>query len=89
MPNTKVLKFSAAWCLPCRSIAPIFEQLKKEFPSVEFRDIDIDTEEAQSLIAKYGVRNIPLVVLENDDKTVRLAGVKSRQEYETALQEFV
>lgn len=85
--SVKVLKFSADWCQPCRMVTPVFEQLKQEFSNVEFQNIDIDSEEGQKLATKYSVRNIPLVVIESEAKTIRFAGVKPKGEYEQAIKD--
>lgn len=85
--SVKVLKFGATWCQPCRSVAPLFDQLKQDFANIDFQNIDIDTEDGQKLAAKYSVRNIPLVVIESEEKTIRLAGVKPKTEYEQAIKD--
>jgi thioredoxin 1 len=82
----EVKRFHAAWCGPCRMLAPIMENVKGKFNEVTFTDVDVDTdyEEAQ----KYSVRNIPLVVIEKDGQEVqRFAGLQSEMAYVNALNE--
>jgi len=82
----EVKRFHAAWCGPCRMLAPIMENVKGKFNEVTFTDVDVDTEyeEAQ----KYSVRNIPLVVIEKDGQEVqRFAGLQSEIAYVNALNE--
>jgi len=67
----KILYFSAAWCGPCRNFKPIMEQVSREIP-VEFIDVDASPQ----LVAEYGVRNIPtLVVVDNGQAVAKQAGV--------------
>ena len=54
----RYLYFSAPWCGPCRMFGPIMEQLSKEI-TVE----KINVDENQDLAIKYGVRNVPTVIL--------------------------
>ena len=63
-----VIDFSAAWCGPCRRIAPIIEELAAEYDGrIEICKCDVD--ESEELAGKYGVRNIPFVVfLKNGEK---------------------
>ncbi len=57
-----VIDFWAEWCGPCRAIAPIVEELASEY---EGRIIvaKCDVEENDDIVAKYGVRNIPTIVM--------------------------
>ncbi len=57
-----VIDFWAEWCGPCRTIAPIVDELATEY---EGRIIiaKCDVEENDDIVAKYGVRNIPTIVM--------------------------
>jgi len=79
-----VKKFSASWCAPCRVLAPIIQQVKSEVSGVHFMDIDVD--DNQEITAKYGVRSVPVVVIEKDGTEVaRFAGVQSKLAYVNAI----
>ena len=83
----EVKRFHAAWCGPCRMLAPIMENIKGKFEGINFTDVDVDTqyEEAQ----KYSVRNIPLVVIEKDGQEVqRFSGLQSEMAYVNAINEI-
>ncbi|HTX87779.1 MAG TPA: thioredoxin [Bacteroidales bacterium] len=53
-----IIDFYADWCGPCRMVAPILEELSKEYQGkVNF--YKIDTEAEQELAAAFGIRSIP------------------------------
>jgi thioredoxin 1 len=57
-----VVDFWAAWCGPCKMIAPIMEELAGEYDGkVKIGKLDVD--ENQQTAIKYGVRSIPTVLL--------------------------
>ncbi|MFI3304661.1 MAG: thioredoxin [Rikenellaceae bacterium] len=64
-----VIDFWAEWCGPCRAIAPIVEELAAEY---EGRIIvaKCDVEDNDDIVAKYGVRNIPTIVMLKDGQLV-------------------
>ena len=77
----KYLYFSAAWCGPCKSLSPIMNEVSSQV-AVEKIDVDLDYEKAQ----KYGVRNIPTVVLVDGVTEVkRFIGVQPQQTYINAV----
>ena len=77
----KYLYFSAQWCGPCKMLGPVMNEVSAEIP-VEKIDVDVDFETAQ----KYGVRNIPTVVLVNGESEVqRFIGVQPKQRYLDAV----
>lgn len=57
-----VIDFWAAWCGPCRMIAPIIEELAAEYEGkVKIGKLDVD--DNQQTAIKFGVRSIPTVLL--------------------------
>lgn len=53
-----LIDFYADWCGPCKAIAPILEELAKEYDG-EIYIYKINTEEQQELAALFGIRSIP------------------------------
>ena len=67
----KILYFSASWCQPCKNFKPIMEQVSRELP-VQFVDVDASPQ----LVAEYGVRSVPTIVLLNNGQVAsKQAGV--------------
>ena len=72
----KILYFSAAWCGPCNTLGPIMESASGQ---VNYQKVDVDNN--PELSAKYGVRNIPTMVLvENGVEIRRKVGVLTKEQ---------
>ena len=81
-----VKKFSASWCSPCKTLAPIFEEVKTNFNNVVFESYDVD--DSHELASKYNVRSVPTVIIEKNGVEVqRFAGVSSKIAYVNAINE--
>ncbi|GAB6278458.1 MAG TPA: thioredoxin [Bacteroidales bacterium] len=56
-----VIDFYADWCGPCKMVAPVLEELSKEYNGkVNF--YKVDTEAEQELAAAFGIRSIPSIL---------------------------
>ena len=62
-----VIDFWATWCGPCRMVAPIIEELAKEYDG-KVTVGKCDVEEADEIAAEFGIRNIPTIVFMKDGK---------------------
>jgi thioredoxin 1 len=76
----KLLKFSASWCGPCKMLTKVMESV--EFPyTVE----EVDIEGNEELVAKYGVRGVPTLILLDDNNEVVVVHIGALDK--TALEE--
>jgi thioredoxin 1 len=73
-----LVDFWAAWCPPCRAMAPILEVIAKEqdaFADVVKVDLEA-TEDNRTLSVENGVRSIPnMIIFKNGKEVDRLVGV--------------
>lgn len=63
----ELIKFSASWCQPCKSLAANFKHV--DMGEVTLKEVDID--EDMDLAKQYGVRGVPTMVLVEDGKEVK------------------
>jgi thioredoxin 1 len=80
----EVLYFSASWCVPCKQMKPIVEQLEAD-TGISFRKIDIDSDHITP--EKYRVMSVPSFVLvdENNQEISRAVGAQTGKELSAAL----
>ena len=63
-----LLDFYAPWCAPCKMLAPVVEQIAQEFDDIKV--IKINSNNSQQLMAKFGIRAIPTLLLMEDGQLV-------------------
>ena len=68
----KILRFTASWCQPCKTLAKNLEGADLGLP-IEVVDIDVYDDVA----IEYGIRSVPTLVLVGDGEQKRLTGVKT------------
>ncbi len=84
-----VVDFWATWCGPCRAIAPIVEELAKEYDG-KITVGKCDVEEAEDIAAEFGIRNIPTILFFKNGQVVdKLVGAvqksKLQEKFEALL----
>jgi thioredoxin 1 len=83
-PGIVVVDFWAAWCGPCRAMAPQFEKAAKLRPQYRFAKVDVDAEPA--LASAYAVRSIPtLLALRDGEPVASQTGVVAAEQLVAAL----
>lgn len=73
-----LLDFWAAWCGPCRMVAPIVEEIAAERPDVKVGKVNVD--EQPELAGQFGVMSIPtLVVMKNGRIVSQSVGAQPKE----------
>lgn len=81
-----LLDFWAAWCGPCRMLAPVIEEIAEEYEGkAKIGKVNVDEE--PELAAQFGVASIPTVVILKNGKTVATSVGYCPKEHLTALLE--
>jgi thioredoxin 1 len=84
-----LVDFWAAWCGPCKMIAPILEQISNEMgDDISIKKLNVD--ENQSTAAEFGIRSIPTLILFKDGKSVeQIIGVRPKEEIKKVIEEHL
>lgn len=77
--RTVLLDFWAPWCMPCRMVGPILEQIAKERSDIKVGKINVDEE--PELAGQFQVMSIPTLLVMKDGKIIkRSVGAKPKEE---------
>lgn len=81
-----LVDFWASWCMPCKMMMPVVEELEKEMENtVKVCKVNIDEE--SDLAIKYGVMSIPTFLVFKEGKVInKTVGVQDKQELKKLLQ---
>lgn len=86
----KVIKFSASWCHPCKTYEPIFDKVQDKMKNENLEFIKCDVDQEDTMVERYGIRNVPTTVIESDGKVVkRVSGIIKEEELESLIKQYI
>lgn len=84
-----IIDFYADWCGPCKMVAPILEELAKEYDG-EIYVYKIDTEKEQELAQAFGIRSIPsLLFVPMNEQPQMIMGALPKSEFKKAIDDIL
>jgi thioredoxin 1 len=84
-----LVDFWAEWCGPCKTIAPVLEDIAQE-QAGRLRVAKVDVDENQSLAVEYGVQSIPTMIVFKDGQEVhRIVGARGKPQLLQDLSSFI
>ncbi|STZ64153.1 Thioredoxin [Moraxella lacunata] len=76
-----LVDFWAAWCGPCKAIAPVLEDLDAEYGD-KFQIVKVNVDDNPETSARFGIRSIPtLFVFKNGEKVDTVVGSRPKSEF--------
>jgi thioredoxin len=84
-----LIDFYADWCGPCKMVAPILEELAKEYQG-KINIYKVDTEEEQELAGVFGIRSIPSILFCPADGAPQMAmGALPKDTFKKAIDDIL
>ena len=88
-PMPVVVDFWAAWCGPCRAVAPILDELSTEYVG-KLKVVKVDTEASPEIAMAYGITSIPTMHFFKDGAVVKtLVGARPKAALQAQFDEVV
>ena len=80
-----LVDFYADWCAPCRMMAPIVEELGKDYAG-KVKVCKLDTDAQREAAGRFGISSIPTLILFKDGKVAKqFVGVRKKGDFKTAI----
>lgn len=84
-----IIDFYADWCGPCKMVAPILEELSKEYDG-KLNIYKVDTESEQELAAVFGIKSIPSLLFVPKDSQPQMAmGALPKDSFKKAFKDVL
>jgi len=84
-----VVDFWATWCMPCKMIAPIVEEVSELYKD-RCRVAKLNIDDAMEIATRFGVMNIPTIIFFKDGQEfTRVVGVVSKDNIIEKIEEML
>jgi len=85
-PGLVLVDFWAVWCGPCRMVAPIVDELAKDYTG-RLKVVKLNTDENSDIAGKYQIRGIPTLMFFKDGQTVdQVVGAVPKAQLKTKVE---
>jgi len=82
-----IVDFWATWCMPCKMVAPVIEEMAREYKD-KYKVAKLNIDDAMDIATDYSVMNIPtLVFFNNGAEVARMVGVASKRDILKRIEE--
>lgn len=84
-----VIDFYATWCVPCRKVSPIIDELERNYGD-EVSFLKLDVEENDDLVERFGIKNVPTVLFLNNGEVVyKIAGSATKDTFVEKIETLI
>jgi thioredoxin 1 len=81
--------FWAPWCMPCLMVAPILEELAKEYEG-KIKVCKLNVDEVPSIASQYGIMAIPtMMIFKNGEVVEKIVGALPKSELEEVIKKVI
>lgn len=84
-----MVDFWAEWCPPCKMIAPIVDELARDYKG-KLKVAELDVDNGTGTATEFGVMNIPTIMFFKDGKEYkRIIGANPKRVFENTIKELI
>ena len=84
-----LVDFWAQWCMPCLMVAPVLEEIAKDYEG-KIRICKLNVDEAPSIASEYGIMSIPTMIIFKDGKPQsKIVGALPKRELEKFIAPYI
>jgi thioredoxin 1 len=84
-----LVDFYATWCGPCKQLAPIVDQLAKEYTG-KLKVVKLDIDEAPAIASSHGIMAVPTIILfKGGSEKAKLTGFRPKPALEAEIKKLV
>jgi thioredoxin 1 len=88
-PVPVMVDFYATWCGPCKQLAPVIEQLAKDYAG-KIKAVKLDIDEAPGVASSHGIMAVPTVILfKGGAEMTKFTGFRARPVIEAEIKKLL